>query len=282
LSGLRFWKTQTVGNDFVLIHADDFTDSGFGEDLESLAKRVCARKFGIGSDGLLVLSADQGDLHLRMFNPDGTEDFCGNGLRCAALHGYRQGWVAAEHRIEHFGRLVHAVVLADGTVKSAIGPAVYEAEEVPLDTARHPSPLIEEPVEGYVGSAINAGSTHFVTFVEGLPNDEEFVRAGRAIENSPLFPERTSVIFAVETGVRKLKIRIWERGVGETMGCGTGSSAAAAEWMRKHDQAGEVQVTNPGGVLTVSADSLGGSLVTSSLPIEVYEGRLPAFTLQLA
>ena len=143
---LPFWKTQTIGNDFVLAHAEDVA----GMDLASLALHACERKFAIGSDGLLVVSAEAGELHLRMFNPDGTEDFCGNGLRCAAYHAFNQGWVAREHRIEHFGRLVSAAVLPDGSVMTAIGPAVYDPEEVPLDIARHPNPLIDEEVEGFV------------------------------------------------------------------------------------------------------------------------------------
>lgn len=280
---MKFWKTQTVGNDFVLLHGEDVREHAVEESLPELAIELCDRHFGIGSDGLLVVQAEDAELHMRMFNPDGTEDFCGNGLRCAALHAHRLGWVPSEFRIEHYGRLASAVVLADGSVKTAIGPAVYEAEEVPLDAVVHPEPLIDEPVHGYLGSAVNAGSTHFVTFVAELPNDEELERAGRAIENDPVFPERTSVIFVKEVGVRLLQIRIWERGVGETLGCGTGSSAAAAEWMRRHALSGDVEVQNPGGVLIVSADSVGGSLVTESKPVAVYSGEVtPSGALQTA
>jgi diaminopimelate epimerase len=271
---LRFWKTQTVGNDFVLLHGDDVRAQGLEESLPEVAKQLCSRHFGIGSDGLLVVQAENGELHLRMFNPDGTEDFCGNGLRCAALHAHRLGWVPGEFRIEHYGRLVSAAVLSDSSVKTAIGPAVYEAEDVPLDVVAHPEPMIDEALHGYLGSAVSAGSTHFVTFVAELPSDEELERAGRLIENDKLFPERTSVIFVKEIGVRILQIRIWERGVGETLGCGTGSSAAAAEWMRKRAQSGDVEVRNPGGVLTVSADAVGGSLVTQSKPVETFSGEI--------
>ncbi len=272
MSGLRFWKTQTVGNDFVLVHGDDVRAQGFEDSLDLLAVELCERRVGIGSDGLLVAHAEDGELHLRMFNPDGTEDFCGNGLRCAALHAVRLGWVKSEHRIEHFGRLVSAVVLPDGSVKTAIGPAVYDPEEVPLDADLHPDPMVDEALHGHVGSAVNAGSTHFVTFVDELPGDEELARVGPMIEHDPVFPERTSVIFAKELGVRLLEIRIWERGVGETLGCGTGSSAAAAEWMRRYGRSGDVEVQNPGGVLIVTADSVGGSLVTQSKPVETFTG----------
>lgn len=277
MRGIPFWKTQTVGNDFVLLHSDDVAECGLEGELEALAVLLCRRHFGVGSDGLLVIGNEDGELHLRMFNPDGSEDFCGNGLRCAASHAHRLGWVESEHRIEHFGRLVNAVVLPDGQARTAIGPAIYDPEEVPVD---RDTPLIDEDVCGYVGSAVSTGSTHFVTFVNELPDDAELIRVGPLIENNPLFPERTSVIFAQEVGVRVLKIRIWERGAGETQGCGTGSSAAAAEWMRRRGKAGDVEVQNPGGSLTVHADEIGGSLVTTSMPYETFSGIVRVDSLQ--
>ncbi|HXH60370.1 MAG TPA: diaminopimelate epimerase [Fimbriimonadaceae bacterium] len=267
MKGLRFWKTQTIGNDFVLVHADDVQ----GLDLPALSQQVCVRRFGVGSDGLLVLGRADDGLHLQMFNPDGTEDFCGNGLRCAALHALKQGWVKGEHRIEHFGRLVAADVSEDGLARTAIGPAVYDPEEVPVVAD---GPFIDVEVCGVVGTAVSTGTTHFVSFVERMPSDEEFESLGPRIENDAVFPQRTSVIFARESGKREVTIRIWERGVGETLGCGTGSSAVAAEWMRRHGTAGSVRVINPGGVLEVSANEIGGSLVTASRPVEVFEGVL--------
>ncbi len=275
MSGLRFWKTQSVGNDFILLHADDVAAAGLEDRLDAVAMVMCERQFGIGSDGLLVISAHNGALSQRMFNPDGTEDFCGNGLRCSALHAVRLGLVGPEHQIEHFGRVVQAIVQPDGQVSVAIGPAVYDPEMVPLNLELHPGELVEEEVGGLVGTAVNTGTTHFVTFMDELPSDADIARLGPLIEHDPLFPERTSVIFANAIGERDLSIRIWERGVGETMGCGTGSSAAAAVWMRRTGDPAEVRVTQPGGVLTVSSHSTGGSLVTSSRPVEPFSGVVP-------
>ncbi len=278
VSRVRFWKTQTIGNDFLLFHLSDIESAGYLFCLSDVARQVCERRFGIGSDGMLVCSTSGDVLQMRMFNPDGTEDFCGNGLRCVAAHAFGQGWVVGEFLIEHFGRLVHAFASPDGSARVAIGPAVTDPECVPLDFSIHPGPLIDEEVCGYVGTAVNAGTTHFVTFVDELPSDAEVFRVGPLIEHSPLFPERTSVIFAKRTGEQSLQIRIWERGVGETLGCGTGSSAAAAELMRKEDRAMTVEVQNPGGVLSVSTNELGGSLVTESVPTEPFAGSI-AFSI---
>ena len=275
MSGLRFWKTQTVGNDFILLHAEDVAAAGLDDRLESVAMVLCERQFGMGSDGLLVVSAHGHALSQRMFNPDGTEDFCGNGLRCSALHAVRLGLVGPEHQIEHFGRVVQARVQPDGQVSVAIGPAVYDPEMVPLNLQLHPGELVEEKVGGLVGTAVNTGTTHFVAFMDELPSDPEFARIGPLVEHDDVFPERTSVIFAVPDGDRDLKIRIWERGVGATLGCGTGSSAAAAVQMRRTGDLGEVRVTQPGGVLTVSAREADGSLVTTSRPVEPFSGVIP-------
>lgn len=274
MNGVQFWKTQTIGNDFVLFHLNDLISAGYGERLGEVSRHVCERRFGIGSDGMLVVSLSGTSLQMRMFNPDGTEDFCGNGLRCATAHAHRQGWVSGEFVIEHYGRLVNAFASPDGLAKTAIGPAITDPKCVPLDLSLHPGALIDEEVCGFVGTAVNTGTTHFITLVEELPSDEEFFFVGPLIEQSALFPERTSVIFAQRTGDSSLKIRIWERGVGETLGCGTGSSAAAAELMRKEGRVMSVDVYNPGGLLIVVTDVLGGSLVTSSLPSEPYSGAI--------
>ncbi|MCH8979677.1 MAG: diaminopimelate epimerase [Armatimonadetes bacterium] len=275
MSGLRFWKTQTVGNDFILLHADDVAEAGLEDDLPSVAQVLCERQFGVGSDGLLVIEAHDGALSQRMFNPDGTEDFCGNGLRCSALHASRLGLVGPEHQIEHFGRVIQARVQPDGQVSVAIGVAVYDPEMVPLNAELHPGELVEEEVAGLVGTAVNTGTTHFVAFVDELPSDAEIARIGPLVEHDSIFPERTSVIFAKPTDERSLSIRIWERGVGETLGCGTGSSAAAAVWMRRTGDSSEVCVTQPGGVLTVSARPSDGSLITASRPVEPFSGVVP-------
>lgn len=275
MSDWKFWKTETIGNDFVLLHESDVVERAREETLGALARALCDRNFGVGSDGLLIIGVRNGVLQQRMFNPDGTEDFCGNGLRCSALHAYRLGWVEANHTIEHFGRLVDARVAEDGEATVSIGPAVYDPEVVPLNRDLHPGELIDEEVCGYVGSAVNAGTTHFVTLVDELPTDREIMLVGPQIEHHEFFPDRTSIVFAKPVGERELNIRIWERGVGETLGCGTGSSAAAAVWMRKNDLCGEVKVNNPGGMLIVDADCCNSSLETSSYPHEPFWGTMP-------
>ncbi len=240
--------------------------------MPDLALRLCARRFGVGSDGLLVLEPSEGRLLVRMFNPDGTEDFCGNGLRCSAKHAFEQGWVEADHAIEHFGRSLQARVNPDGLVRVELGLADYSPQAVPLDVTEHPGELVDEPVGPVVGTALTTGSTHLVVFVDRLPGDEEFHRVSPGLELHPLFPKRTSVTWVQPLGERELRLRIWERGACETMGCGTGSGAAAAAWFRKRGLSGEALVHNPGGDVLVSMAAWNAPVFVASHTKQTFAG----------
>jgi diaminopimelate epimerase len=270
---IPFWKYQAIGNDFPLFHAPDLDDL----DLSKIAINASDRKFGIGGDGILVMrNLDGSQVELRMFNPDGTEDFCGNGLRIAALHAYRQGWADGEFSILHGSRNVRAAIHTDGSISTTIGRANYEPEMVPHDRVAE---LFDDEIaelEGvaFRGSALTTGSTHTVIPVRELPTDEEIARWGPAIENLPMFPSRTSVIFAKESEFpNDLQIRIWERGVGETMGCGTGSSAAAADYLRRRSAGGLVLVRNPGGDVTIEMARWDAPITVTGTAKLVYNGR---------
>jgi diaminopimelate epimerase len=251
VSSIPFWKIESIGNDFPLLHADE---TG-GRALEDLAIILCDRRFGIGGDGLLVLEKGE-PLKLRMFNPDGTEDFCGNGLRCAAVHAHAMGWVEGSFEILHGGQTVPVSIRPDGTVATTLAGASYSPARVPLREGAeeiYRAPVFWDEEEQVIGSAITTGSTHVVVPVLVLPDDGKVMRLGPKIEHFELYPIRTSVIWVEEVAEDHLKIRIWERGVGETMGCGTGSSAAAADYLRGKGRGGRVRVDNPGGTVWITA-----------------------------
>lgn len=271
-SPTKFWKLQAIGNDFPLFHTDDLRDV----DLGALAIQTADRKFGIGGDGLLVmrpLGPDRAEL--RMFNPDGTEDFCGNGLRIAARHAFDQGWVGPKFTLVHRGQEVPSEVRADGQILTTIGVASYEPSVVPID---RPTELFNDLI-GVVGgvefrgSSLTTGSTHTVIPVEILPTDQEIATWGPELEYLPIFPDRTSVIFVQETTPLNLRIRIWERGVGETLGCGTGSSAAAADYLRRKGGNGTVLVQNPGGDIQISMPAWNQPITIQGTAELVYSGQ---------
>ncbi|QYK56539.1 MAG: diaminopimelate epimerase [Fimbriimonadaceae bacterium] len=264
MTSLPFFKTQTLGNDFVLVDERDVV----GLPLPELAREACCRRFGIGSDGLLVVGRHGRDMRLRMFNPDGSEDFCGNGLRCAAWHGHLEGWFEGRTTIWHGGRPIPAEV-KDGLATIELPPADFSPEAVPVVSA---FPFIDQAVHGVVGTAVSTGSAHFVAIVDELPQDPDFARLSSLIENDPVFPERVSVMYARPTGDRSLELRIWERAVGETLGCGTGMVAAAVVWARRSGFSGRFSVASRGGELLVDLDSWESPVRSSSAPVRVFDG----------
>ena len=280
---IPFWKVQSIGNDFVLIHWSDFLERVTNEngDAEALVRefaiQACDRKFGIGSDGLLTLQMAEGTLAVRMFNPDGTEDFCGNGLRCAAQHAFNEGWVTESFNMVHRGQLVPTSI-ADGKVSTVIGVADYTPEKVPHKNGELFNQTVWSGMDSGMplslfGSALTTGSTHVVIPTFALPDDDGFRSISSKIEVDPLFPERTSVIWSHELEPMKLEIRIWERGVGETQGCGTGSSAAATDYLRRKSQGGTVEVINPGGTVYVTMRAWNAPIMLQGVAVSVYSGH---------
>ncbi|MHB8635853.1 MAG: diaminopimelate epimerase [Fimbriimonadaceae bacterium] len=271
---MKFWKVEAIGNDFPLVHLGDVSSG----DLPALASKMCDRRFGVGGDGLLAVGMDSADVHLRMFNPDGTEDFCGNGLRCAAIHARSQGWVGVKCDIRHVDRCVPTEI-NDGLVSTTIGVASYSPSDIPVRFDDDPDNTFDRMVwqKGAIdarGSVLTTGSTH--TIIPGpLPNDATINKLGPQIEHAPQFPSRTSVIWSEVMGPMMLRIRIWERAVGETQGCGTGSAAAAVDYLRRTGVGGTVEVRNPGGVVSVTARAWDAPVTVRGEAREVFEGVWP-------
>lgn len=250
-------KMEAVGNDFILIEADHTPVC----DYAALAKRLCSRPFGLGSDGLLVLEpSERAVLRMRMFNPDGTEDFCGNGLRCAARYAYDKDFTdQTTFAIEAMNEAIVPVqvLLNDlGAVEAtriALASPEFQTERLP-STAQTPE-IRDYPIEmdgqTFPIHTVNTGTTHTVIFVDALPGDDLFFRISPLLEHHPLFPERTSVLWVVLESPSVAHVRIWERGVGETYGCGTGAAAIAAIAQREAKTQNPLQVVSKGGTLTV-------------------------------
>lgn len=269
---LRFWKVESIGNHFPLVQIADTN----GLDLPQLAIEMCRHHFGIGGDGLLTLEKTSEGIELRMFNPDGTEDFCGNGIRCAAQWITEQGWAKDHFTINHRGKAIDCTVAA-GKITTEIGTASYIPEDVPTNI--HGEIFDDVVFAGRVdgvsvilhGSALSTGSTHVIIPTGSLPTNDNFVTISKQLENDPRFPNRTSVIWSMREE-KAIRIRIWERGVGETLGCGTGSSAAAIDFMRRRGEGGTIEVRNPGGTVWVRADHWNRDISISGEAKVLFEG----------
>jgi diaminopimelate epimerase len=261
MSKIPFWKIQTIGNHFVLVHEKDAE----GLDLAVLAEKMCTKQWGIGADGLLVLSpmpeGSDYQVEMRMFNPDGTEDFCGNGVRCAAVHAAEQNWASGRFIIRQKGIPVQVEVFPGSEAASWLPAASFESSKIPFTGTREEK---WATVQGVKGVPVSTGTTHFVVPVDQLPGDEVFRTLSPRIEEDPAFPERTSIMWTEKLGERHIRLRIWERGVGPTLGCGTGSSAAALVTALTENTWGEILVENPGGSLKVSVESEDGEIRSQS------------------
>lgn len=298
IARIPFWKVQSIGNDFPLVHLADLRDGlargaagralvendqavecftppdAVATDLDGLLMRLAVamadRRFGVGGDGLLAAERlGEGRVLLRMFNPDGTEDFCGNGVRCAAVYAHRRGWVGDSFTIEHLGREVPAEI-GNGRVTTGLGGATYVPERVPV---RGPE-IFRAPLPGgRIGSALSTGTTHAVIPVDELPDDGTFLSESPRLEHDPIFPDRTSVIWTQALAPDHLRLRIWERGVGETQGCGTGSVAAAVDHLRDLGRGGRVRVDNPGGTVFVTVDPERNETTIEGTAEVVFEGE---------
>jgi diaminopimelate epimerase len=269
---LPFAKYESIGNDFVLVEEKDLAVAGV-VDRSKLALAMCDRHFGIGSDGLLTWAKEGNVVSMRMFNPDGTEDFCGNGLRCAALHTKLGGFGGDELHMRHVGRDVVVKFAIGGWIDVGLPPSSFDPKDVPLAEGVGEVFERELTVAGskLVLCSLIVGSTHTIAFVEGPPEEKTFQIVSPLLENHEWFPERTSVLWTWPTAYNQLKVRIWERGAGETMGCGTGSAAAAACWFRKKGLVA-AGVENPGGDCAVALGP-GGGLIASAKAKRTFGGE---------
>lgn len=268
--GIAFYKYESLGNDFVLVEE---TQIG-GRDWSALAKDLCSRRWGVGSDGLLVLSTDASPYKVRMFNPDGSEDFCGNGLRCTGLHLWRHGWVDKEALLFHGGEEILVRFDPAGWIDVTLPAPSFEPHRVPLAEGVGEVFERELKIAGHLlrVSALTTGSTHCVISCNVAPDEAVFRSVSKDLETHPWFPKRTSVIWAWDSGPKQISIRIWERGVGETRGCGTGSAAAGACWFRKNPNLLALKVVNPGGEAIVSKGPE-GRLIVSAKARFVFSGN---------
>jgi diaminopimelate epimerase len=232
---LPFTKMHGCGNDYIYIVADRMRPADPG----ALAQRLSDRRFGIGGDGLIMLCPSKtADVRMEMYNADGSRgEMCGNGIRCVArLHyefsGARKNPLVVD---TDCGPKTIALKLdAAGRVAAAtvdMGAPILEGREIPVDREGR---VIDFPLEvagrEYRVTAVSMGNPHCVVFVNDdsifALDDAEFARLGRQFEHHPFFPRRVNTEFILPLARNRLKMRVWERGSGETLACGTGACAA--------------------------------------------------------
>lgn len=228
---MKFTKMQGIGNDYIFINC-------FEENVtapSALSVKLSDRHFGVGGDGIiLICPSDTADFKMRMFNSlDGSEaQMCGNGIRCFAKYVYDKS-LTDKTRITvetQAGLKALDLNIVDGkvqTVRVDMGEPVIASDGIPV-LAGTPD-FIGQPVtagdQTYLMTCVNMGNPHAVTFVDDV-SALDLPRIGPPLENHPIFPERANIEFVERIDDKTLKMRVWERGSGETLACGTGASAA--------------------------------------------------------
>jgi diaminopimelate epimerase len=278
---MRFAKYHGTGNDFVMI-----------EDVEDRVRldgptvaALCDRRRGVGADGLIrIAPSPEADFFMDYYNAEGEPaEMCGNGIRCLAKYVYDRGHTA-ETELDVLTRagLKHLVLDArHGAVQTVtvdMGPPAFERKAIPM--AGDPTDTFigqEIEVDGvaFTATALSMGNPHIVLFVDPLEDLAEVPVAtlGPRIETWPEFPNRTNVEF-IQPSNGRIKMRVWERGVGETMACGTGACASLVASVLAGMAGRDAEVRFPGGVLGVRWSPADDHLFLTGPAVCVYEGEL--------
>lgn len=257
---MHFTKWQGLGNDFIIINADVFKSG----DLSVSAAALCDRHYGVGADGLILIhKSDSADYRMQIINSGGGEaEMCGNGVRCAAK--YVKKYLGGKNKIsfETLAGKTETEILPDGSVKVNMGaPEVKEDLQVSAAGFK------------FTGTPVSMGNPHFVIFTENMAKIN-IMDIGSEIETLPVFPGKTNVEFVQITNRENLRMRVWERGAGVTLACGTGACAAAAAAFMKNKTHHTVTVHLDGGLLTIEWQGKGHNIYMSGPAEEVFKGEI--------
>ena len=255
---MNFTKMQGLGNDFIVV---DGIKEKLPENLTDLANKLCDRHFGIGADGLIVvLPSARADFRMRIINADGSEvEMCGNGIRCFAKYVYEAGLVEPGRdtfTVETLAGIMTPRLLVEGEKVVAVtvdmGEPVLERALIPMLGSG--GQAVSEPLDlldtTYHITAVSMGNPHCVIFVDNV-DQIPLEKYGPALETHPVFPKKTNVHFVQVLNRQELKMRVWERGVGVTLACGTGACASLVAAVLNGKTQRRAKVYLPGGPLEI-------------------------------
>ena len=275
---VRFAKMQGLGNDYVYVNCLEETV----ENPSSLAQMVSDRHFGIGSDGLILIRPSvQADFFMEMFNADGSRsEMCGNGIRCVGKYVYDHGLTdKTEIDVNTLAGVKHLVLhVEDGRVASVtvdMGSPELDPARIPVVAAH--APVVGEPIEvagqSFAMTCVSMGNPHAVVFVDDVaqfPVD----KIGRPFEFHEAFPKRVNAEFVQVRGRDEIDMRVWERGTGETLACGTGACASTVACILNGLTDDAVTVHLLGGDLRVRWDRVLNRVYMTGPAVTVFEGAM--------
>lgn len=273
---MKFTKMHSAGNDYVYVNGFEEKISDYGK----LAAEISHRHFGVGSDGLVVvLPSETCDFRMRMFNSDGSEaEMCGNASCSIGKFVFDNGLTAKrEFTLETLGG-VKRITLGEGDAKRrqvrvGMGAPILEAEKIPVVAGT--SPVVDLPLEvdgkTWLATCVSMGNPHAVIFTSGIA-DLDLPKIGPKFERHPAFPRRTNTEFIEIVSRSHFRMRVWERGAGETFACGTGACASVAAGVLKNLCDRSVRIDLLGGRLDIEWRESDNQLYLTGFPTTVFTG----------
>ena len=280
---MNFTKMHGAANDYVFVDARDINT-----DWNKLAIQISDRNKGIGSDGLiLALESDEYDVKMRMFNSDGSEgDMCGNGIRCLAAFAIKTGFVKKDKHpifIETKSGIKSVTPIIQNNIISAakvnMGKPIFQPEIIPVEIESQHEKIVDYPLA--VGgtqfdiNCVSMGNPHAISFISEPVDSIDLIKLGPLVENHLFFPKRINFEIVNVINQSYVKARVWERGSGITMACGTGACAIVCAGINTGILETKVQVELPGGILLIEWSGNNNDDVMMTGPLEeVFEGTI--------
>ena len=279
---MKFSKFQGLGNDYIII--DEFKKSIIPEGQKSsIAKTLCTRRFSIGADGILFVcppTRSDADIRMRIFNSDGSEaEMCGNGIRCFAKYIYEKGIIKkTQMKVDTLaGIKIPTLSVINGKVsliKVDMGIPKLLRNEIPMNGPS--TEVINEDLQvqddTFSITCLSVGNPHCVIFLDDL--EKLNIEQGKLIEYHDVFPKRVNVEYVTVLNRVEIKMRVWERGVGETLACGTGACAAAVASVLNEYTDRKVLVHLVGGDLEIVWDETDNHIYMTGPAEHIYDGEM--------
>ena len=274
---MKFTKMHGAGNDYVYINGYVYDDYDWPE----ISKKVSDRHTGIGSDGLIVaMPSSDADLKMKMFNADGSEgDMCGNGIRCLVSFAMDQGLISEDSTIKNVetnsGILTVEPIFSNNKMSEAVvdmGKPIFDPDLIPVKVPAGANPVLQYEVQvdgiSVQLAFVSMGNPHAVLFLDEPVDNFNLGKIGPMVQALPIFPESVNFEIANILSPNHIKARVWERGSGLTMACGTGACAVAVAAHLAGFTETKVDLDMPGGTLNLQWDGLGSSVMMKG-PVEI-------------
>lgn len=275
---LKFTKMHGAGNDYIYMN-------GFVQEIENpsaLAIRLSNRNFGIGSDGLvLILPSENSDFRMQMFNSDGSEaEMCGNASRCVGKYVYDNGLTTKKEIALETKAGVKYITLLEGDEKARkvtvdMGEPILDPVQIPVKVDKEPVLNFPLDIDGKIWeiSCVSMGNPHAVVFTTGI-KELDLPVIGPKFEKHPIFPRKTNTEFIEVVDRKTLNMRVWERGAGETLACGTGACAAAVAAILNEYCDRKITIHLIGGDLEIEWDEQNNHVYMTGEAVTVFEGEI--------